>query len=73
MVICSLDALKKPLKKKETRIEKESVEVLQQASDCRKKTGKKNFGMMQFLPLTWYLLVRLTLTLTLAFAFIDCF
>ena len=40
MVICSLDALKKPLKKKEAGIEKEIVEMFQQASDFRKKTGK---------------------------------
>ena len=32
MVICSLDALKKSLKKKETRIKKDTVEVLQQPS-----------------------------------------
>ena len=32
MVICSLDALKKSLKKKETRIKKDIVEVLQQPS-----------------------------------------
>ena len=32
MVICFLDALKKSSKKKETRIKKEIVEVLQQAS-----------------------------------------
>ena len=31
MVICSLDALKKPLKEKKTGIKKEIVEVLQQA------------------------------------------
>ena len=31
MVICSLDALKMSSKKKETRIKKEIVEVLQQA------------------------------------------
>ena len=31
MVICSLDALKRYSKKKETRIKKEIVEVLQQA------------------------------------------
>ena len=36
MVICSLDALKKSSKKKETRIKKEIVEVLQQPS-CRQK------------------------------------
>ena len=39
MVICSLDALKKSLKKKETRIKKEIVEALQQASYHRKRTG----------------------------------
>ena len=32
--------LKKSSKKKETGLEKEIVEVLQQASDCRKNTGK---------------------------------
>ena len=40
MVICSLDALQKSSKKKETGIVKEILEVLQQASNCRKKTGK---------------------------------
>ena len=40
MVICSLDSLKKSLKKKETGIEKKIVEVLQQAADRRIKTGK---------------------------------
>ena len=40
MVICSLDALKKSWKKKETEIEKEIVDVLQQADGHRKKTGK---------------------------------
>ena len=39
MVICSLDALKKYSKKKETRIKKETVEVLQQASYRRKRSG----------------------------------
>ena len=32
MVICSLDALKKSFKKKKTRIKKEIVEFLKQAS-----------------------------------------
>ena len=32
MVICSLDALKKPSKKKQTRLKKEIVEVLKQAT-----------------------------------------
>ena len=40
MVICSLDALKKSSKNKETGIEKQIVDVSQQASDRRKKTGK---------------------------------
>ena len=40
MVICSLDALKMSSKKKETGIEKEILEVLQQVSDGRTKTGK---------------------------------
>ena len=39
MVICSLDALKKSLENKETRIKKEIVEVLKQASYRRKRTG----------------------------------
>ena len=39
MVIYSLDALQKSSKKKETRIKKEIVEVLQQASYRRKRAG----------------------------------
>ena len=39
MIICSLDALKKSSKKKETRIKKEIVDVLQQGSYGRKRTG----------------------------------
>ena len=39
MVICSLDALKKYSKKKETRIKKEIVEMLHQASYRRKRSG----------------------------------
>ena len=39
MVICSLDALKKSSKKKETRRKKETVEVLHQASYRRKRSG----------------------------------
>ena len=34
MIICSLDALKKFFKNKETRSKKEIVEVLQQPSYC---------------------------------------
>ena len=37
MVICSLDALKKSLKKKEVRIKKEIVKVLQQANYRKKR------------------------------------
>ena len=40
MVICSLDALKKISKKKETGIEKKVFKVSQQASDRKRKTGK---------------------------------
>ena len=40
MVICSLDALKKSLKKKETRIKKEIVEVLQKPSYRQKQPSR---------------------------------
>ena len=40
MVIYSLDSMKKSSKKKETGIEKKIVELLQQATDLRKRTGK---------------------------------
>ena len=72
MVICSLDALKKFSKQKETRIKKEIVEVLQQASYRRKRTGKLKIGMMKFLGLTLYLLARVTLTLISCSAIIGC-
>ena len=39
MATCSLDALKEPSKNKETRIKKEIVEVLKQASYRKKRTG----------------------------------
>ena len=39
MLTCSLDALKKSSKRKEMRIRKENVEVLQQTI-YRKETGK---------------------------------
>ena len=39
MVTCSLDALKKSSKKKKARINEEIVEVLQQASYRRKRSG----------------------------------
>ena len=39
MVTCAFDALTKSLKKKETRIKKEKVEALQQASYRRKRSG----------------------------------
>ena len=73
MAVCSLDALTKSLKKKETGIEKEIVEVLRQASDRRKKKEKQKIKMMKFLAFTSHLLARLTLTLTSTFVFIDCF
>ena len=38
-LICSLDAMKKASKKKEARIKMEIVEVLQQASYRRKRSG----------------------------------
>ena len=40
MVICSLDAFKKSSKKKETRIKKEIVEVLQQPSYRQKQPSR---------------------------------
>ena len=40
MVICSLDTLKNSPNTKETRVKKEIVEVLQQASYLRKRAGK---------------------------------
>ena len=73
MVICSLDVLKKSSKKKETRIKKEILEELQQASYRRKRTGKLKIGMMKFLALTLYLLARITLTLISSSAIFGCF
>ena len=73
MVICSLDALKKSSKKKQTRTKKEIVDMLQQASYRRRRTGKLKIGMMKFLALTLYLLARITLTLISSSAIIDCF
>ena len=40
MVTCSLDAFKKSSKRKEMRIKKEKVEVLQQIRYSRKEAGK---------------------------------
>ena len=73
MVIRSLDALKKFSKQKKTRIKKEIVEVLQQASYRRKRTGKLKIGMRKFLVLTLYLLARITLTLISSSAIIGFF
>ena len=39
MVVCSLDDSKEPSKKKEMKLKKEIVEVLQQASDRKKRTA----------------------------------
>ena len=66
MVISSLDAFKNSLKNKETGIEKEIVEVLQQASDGRNKTWKWYIQMIKILAFTLYFLARLTLTLAFA-------
>ena len=44
MVICSLDALRKPWKKKEARIKKEIVQVLQQASYLERDPNDKILG-----------------------------
>ena len=73
MFICSSDALKKSSKKKETRIKKIIVEVLQKTSYRRKRTGKLKIGIMKLLALTLYLLARITLTLISSSAFIGCF
>ena len=73
MVSCSLDAFKKSSKKKETRIKKEIAEVLQHASYRRKRTGNKKIGMMKFLALILYLLIRITKTLISSPTIIGCF
>ena len=73
MFICSSDALKKSSKKKETRIKKIIVEVLQKTSYRRKRTGKLKIGIMKLLALTLYLLARITLTLISSSAIIGCF
>ena len=44
MVFCSLDALKKSSKKKDTRIKKEIVEVLRQASYRRRDRDDEVLG-----------------------------
>ena len=44
MLFCSLDALKKSSKKKEARIQREIVEVLQQASYRRKRSDDEIIG-----------------------------
>ena len=56
MVNCSLDALKKSSKKKETYWKRKLV--LRQASGRRKKTGKPKIGMMELFALTLSLLAR---------------
>ena len=64
--------LEKSSKKKETRIKKELVEVLRQASYRRKRTENWKIGMMKFLALTLYLLVRTISTSISSSAIIDC-
>ena len=49
MVICSLDALKKSSKKKETRIETETVQVFQQPSYRRKKPERWNSWLWPYI------------------------
>ena len=73
MVTCSMDASKKSSTKKETRIKKEIVEVLQKRSYGKKRTGNLKIGMMKFLALTLYLLAGITLTLISSTAIIGCF
>ena len=63
MVTCSLDALKKSLKRKEMRMKKEKSEMSQQTAYSREETGEQKIGMMKILALTLYLLARMTLTL----------
>ena len=73
MVTCFLDALKESSKKKETKIKKEIVEVLQQASYIKTRAGNQKIGMVKFLDLSLYLLARITLTLISSSAIIDHF
>ena len=73
MVIGSLYALKKSSKKKETRIKKEIVMVLQQASYRKKRIGKEKTGMMKFLALTLYFLSRIKLASISSSAIIGSF
>ena len=68
-----MDALKKSSTKKETRIKKEIVEVLQKRSYGKKRTGNWKIGMMKFLALTLCLLAGITLTLISSTAIIGCF
>ena len=67
IVFCSLDALKKTLKKKETRIKMEIVKVSQPLVTAERDRD------MTFLALTSYLLVRITLNLISSFAMTGCF
>ena len=73
MVTCSLDALKKSLRRKESRIKNEKNEVLQQRIYGRKKTEKQKIEMMKFLAMTLYLLARTALTLISSPVIIGCF
>ena len=68
MVTCSLDALKKSSKRKEMRIKKQKVEVLEQTIYSRKKTGKLKIRMM-----TLYLVARIAFTLVPSPAIIGFF
>ena len=72
MVIYFLDVLKNSSKRKERRIKKEIVEVLQQTIYSRKGTGKQKIRMMKFLALTLFFLARITLKLISSSAIIAC-
>ena len=47
--------------------------MLQRTIYSREETGKLKIGMMKFLALTLYLVVRITLTLISSPAIIGCF
>ena len=73
MVTCSLNALKKSSKRKEMRIKKEKVDVLQQTICSGKKIGTSKIEMMKFLALILYSCARIISTLISSSAIIGCF
>ena len=64
---------KKSSKKKETRMKKKIVEVSQETSNRKKRTGNWKVGMRKFLASTLSLLARITLTLISSSACVGCF